>query len=122
MEMSCRLLFVMRHAPYGSSTAREALDALLATAVFGQDVGVLFMNDGVFQLVRDQSPDTLPQKNLASSLQALPIYDVERLYVHTPSLTERGLVMSDLVMDNLIELDNRAVGRLFSEQDQLLSF
>ncbi|UZJ45512.1 sulfurtransferase complex subunit TusC [Marinimicrobium sp. C6131] len=120
--MRRRLLFVMRHAPYGSSTAREALDALLASAVFGQDVGVLFINDGVFQLAQDQSPAALPQKNLASSLRALPLYDVERLYVHTPSLTERGLSMSDLVMDNLIELDSSAVGRLFSEQDQLLSF
>ncbi len=120
--MSRRLLFVMRHAPYGTHVAREALDALLASAVFGQDVGALFINDGVFQLMPNQAPGALPQKNLAANLAALPLYDVERLYVHTPSLVERGLVASDLAMANLIELDNDGVGQLFSEQDQLLSF
>ncbi len=120
--MSCRLLFVMRHAPYGTSIAREALDALLASAVFGQDVGVLFINDGVFQLMPDQAPGALPQKNLAANLAALPLYDVERLYVHTPSLLERGLTRSDLALDNLTELDSEAAGKLLSQQDQLLSF
>lgn len=120
--MNRRLLFVMRHAPYGTNVAREALDALLASAVFGQDVGALFINDGVFQLMPNQAPGALPQKNLAANLAALPLYDVDRLYVHGPSLIERGLAVPDLTMDNLIELDNDGVGQLFSEQDQLLSF
>lgn len=120
--MQRRLLFVMRHAPYGSTTAREALDALLATAVFGQDIGVLFMDDGVFQLLPGQAPDELPQKTLSSSLAALPLYDVEKLYVHAPSLEARGLRREDLALDNLVLLSSDEVARLFSEQDHLLSF
>lgn len=117
-----RLLFVMRRAPYGSSAARDALDAALAAAVFGQDVGLLFMNDGVFQLLNTQDPSDLSQKNLAASLSALPLYDVERLYVHLPSLTERGLSRTDLALDALTELSDSDVGQLFAEQDQLISF
>ncbi|MGD8176570.1 sulfurtransferase complex subunit TusC [Marinimicrobium sp. ARAG 43.8] len=120
--MNRRLLFIMRHAPYGTSAAREALDALLATAVFGQDVAVLFMDDGVFQLTSGQAPGALPQKNLAASLSALPLYDVEQVYVHAPSLSARGLTVEELCMASITALTDDAVARLMSEQDQLLSF
>lgn len=120
--MSRKILFTLRHAPYGSAIAREALDALLATAVFGQDISVLFMDDGVFQLLPEQSPGELPQKTLSSSLSALPLYDVEKLYVHAPSLEARGLTMDKLVLDGLVSLNSDEVATLLSEQDHLLSF
>lgn len=120
--MNRRLLFVMRRAPYGSIMAREALDALLATAVFGQDVGVLFMDDGVFQLLDDQRGEALKQKTLSAGLAALPLYDIERLYVHRPSLEERGLSLDDLSLPELQPVDHQEVSELFSEHDQLVSF
>lgn len=121
--MSAKLLFVCRHAPYGRGAAREALDAVLAAAAYGQDIGVLFLDDGVFQLVAGQAPDALPQKSLEANLSALPLYDVERLYVHSESLQERGLALEDLIeLERLQTLDSRAVGQLLTQHKQLLSF
>lgn len=120
--MSNPLLFVCRHAPYGRGIAREGLDAILAAAAYGQDIGVLFIDDGVFQLLPDQAPGALPQKSLEANLGALPLYEVERLYVHSESLQERGLTPDDLAIEGLEALDSPGVGALFAQQKQLFSF
>lgn len=120
--MDRRLLFVMRRTPYRGILAHEALDALLATAAFGLDPGVLFMDEGVMQLLDAQSPGALPRTNLSANLRALPLYEVERLYVHRPSLERRGLTQADLILPGLREVDDPAVGELFAQHDQLLSF
>ncbi len=51
---SKKLLFISRHAPYGSSLARDALDAVLASSAYDQQLSLLFMDDGVFQLLKNQ--------------------------------------------------------------------
>lgn len=117
-----KILFVSRHAPYGTSTAREALEALLAASAYGQDTQALFMDDGVFQLLHHQEPAALGQKSLGASLPALPLYDVENIYVHCESLRERGITKTELVLDSVQIIDSQAVSRLLAQQDQLLSF
>ncbi|MCV6605105.1 MAG: DsrE family protein, partial [Porticoccaceae bacterium] len=67
------LLFILRSAPYGSSLAREGLEAVLAAASLGQNVSVLFMDDGILQLTRHQQPGQIGQKNNASMAAALPM-------------------------------------------------
>jgi len=120
--MSAKLLFVCRHAPYGQGVAREALDAMLAAAAYGQDIGVLFMDDGVFQLLPEQAPGSLPQKSLEANLSALPLYEVRRLYVHSESLQERGLALANLIDLELQAVDSQAIGQLLTQHKQLLSF
>lgn len=120
--MSQQLLFVCRHSPYGGSSAREGLDAILASAAYGQDIGVLFIDDGVFQLLPDQAPANLPQKNLNANLSALPLYEVERIYVHSESLRERGVPFDSLTLEGLQAVNSHEVGVLLSEHEQLLSF
>jgi tRNA 2-thiouridine synthesizing protein C len=117
-----KILFISRHSPYGTSQAREALEALLAAAVYGQDTQVLFMDDGVFQLVNNQNSATIDQKSLGASLPALPLYDVEKIYVHSESLRNRGISANELVLDSVQIIDSQAVSRLLAQQDQLLSF
>lgn len=120
--MGKKILFVSRHAPYGSSIAREALDAVLAAAVYDQDLSLLFMDDGVFQLLKGQEAAQIAQKSLSSSLPALPLYGVEKIYVHCESLEMRAITPADLVLDCIQLLSNQEVTLLFHEQDQILSF
>src|SRR5690554_7301836 len=77
--MQKRILLISRHAPYGSSIAREALDAVLASAAYDQQISLLFMDDGVFQLLAEQDPGSIGQKSFASMLSALPLYDVTNI-------------------------------------------
>lgn len=120
--MSKKILFISRRSPYGLSYARDALDALLAASVYDQDIGILFMDDGVFQLLKQQDSSSIAQKNLAAILPALELYEIKKIYVQRESLEARRLGASDLVLDDLHIIDNEEVRQLLAQQDQLLSF
>ena len=120
--MSKKILFINRHAPYGSSIAREALDAMLATAVYEQDLSLLFMDDGVFQLLKGQEAHEIAQKSLSANLSALPLYGVEKIYVHYESLDSRALTPADLVLNEVKLLRNQDISQLLQKQDHILSF
>jgi tRNA 2-thiouridine synthesizing protein C len=117
-----KILLVNRNAPYGNSIARESLDVALAGALFNQQISLLFMDDGVFQLLNHQDADSIEQKNIASLLSVLPLYDVDKIYVHQGSLTERQLSSKDLIAIPIQALDTDAVKHLINQQDHLLSF
>ena len=52
------------------------------------------MGDGVWQLVGDGSK--IDRKDTARALNALPMYDVESLYVDETSLVVRGIASEDI--------------------------
>ena len=91
-------LLICRHAPYGGSLAREALDVALTAATFDQPVALLFLGDGVQQLLRAQHPDAIAQRALDKQLAALPLYDVDTIYVEADALRARGLNTADLAL------------------------
>ncbi len=119
--MQKNILFTVRSAPYGSSLAREALDAILAAAVYEQNLSVLFMDDGVFQLINHQQGDKIQQKNISSILQAFPLYDVEPIYVCLSSLQQRDIRIEDLAIDAIL-LEKKQLQSLISQQEALLCF
>lgn len=120
--MKKKILLISRQAPYGKSTAREAIDIALAASAYDQDIGILFMDDGVFQLLKNQQSHNIDQKNIASILSALDLYGIENIYVHQESLNNRTITIDELILDDLQPLNDKDVGHLLSQQDQLLSF
>ena len=74
--MSKSLLIISRQAPWSGPGAREALDIALAGGAFDLPLAMLFLDDGVLQLVAGQQPSALQQKDLAANLQALPLFGV----------------------------------------------
>lgn len=121
-SISKKLLFISRHAPYGSSLAKEALDAILAASAYDQELSLLFMDDGVFQLLKHQEPNDIGQKNFAAMLPALSLYDVNNIYVHKESLDTRQITTDELIVDSIRTINSDAVSELMAKQDQLLSF
>jgi tRNA 2-thiouridine synthesizing protein C len=116
-----KLLFILRHAPYGSSLAKEGIDAVLATSAYEQDLSVVFIDDGVFQLTSGQNTDAIEQKNISRVLNAFPIYDITQLFVCASSLQARGIEHAD-IQDGITSLDHNALQQLCKQQDHLLSF
>lgn len=94
-EVVKRFLFVNRKAPYGTVYALEALETVLISAAFDQDVSVVFADDGVFQLKKGQDTPGIGMKNFSPTFRALDGYDVEKLYVEKESLEARGLTEDD---------------------------
>lgn len=116
-----KFLYVNRRAPHGSIYAQESLETVLIGAAFDQDVSMLFIDDGVFQIKKDQNPDGIEMKNFSKTYRALEMYDVEKLFVEQESLTERGLTEDDLLVDVEVISRNK-VSSLVNEQDVVLGF
>lgn len=116
-----KFMFVNRKAPYGTIYALESLEVVLITASFDQDVSLIFMDDGVYDIVKGQQTKGIGIKNFSPSYRALEGYDVEKLYVDRDSLTQRGLTEADLLVPVEV-LDAAAMGQLMAEQDVILSF
>lgn len=116
-----KLLFVCRHSPYGQNQAKEGLDAILTAAAFEQPLSVLFMDDGIWQLLKDQDPRVNGDKNLGNNLSALPLYDVESIYIDQRSLTARGLDTDELLLP-VTPLHPEQIQQLLAEHDHILSF
>lgn len=119
--MKKSFLLICRHAPYGQTLAREALDVALTAATFDQTVALLFMGDGVQQLVRAQQPSAIAQKALDKQLAALPLYDVESIYVETAALRTRGLTADDLALPVQL-LEAAAIAQAIGTHDIVLGF
>ena len=112
------ILILQRHAPYGSSIAREGLDFILTSAAYDQNLTVLFLGDGVFQLLKNQDSKAVSLKNHASALEVLPLYDVENLFAVEEDLTDRGLNHNQLISG--ISIINREQSKAIHAQPQKL--
>lgn len=119
--MNKKLLFISHKAPYNSFAAKEALDAVLASAAFGQDISLLFKGDGVYQLLPNQNASLLERKNIGAILGALELYDVKNIFACEQSIITRGLKTVEPVID-VQTLSGTALQSLLSKQDHILSF
>ena len=116
-----KFMFVNRTAPYGTVYALESLEVVLISAAFDQDVSLVFLDDGVWQLKKGQQTKGIETKNFSPTYRALEGYDVEKLYVEQESLAARGLAEEDLIVDVTV-LTSAELGKLMEEQDVVLSF
>jgi tRNA 2-thiouridine synthesizing protein C len=116
-----KFAFINRKAPYGTVYALESLEVVLISAAFDQDVSLMFIDDGVYELKKGQATKAIGMKNFSPTYRALEGYDIEKLYVEKESLEERGLTEDDLLVD--VEVLSRAdMAALMEEQDVILSF
>ena len=116
-----KFLYVNRRAPYGSIYALESLEVVLIGAAFDQDVSMLFVDDGVYQLKKGQDTKESDMKNFSPTYRALEMYDVEKLYVDRESMEARGLTPDDLVVPVEV-LNTGQVSDLIEEQEVILNF
>lgn len=118
--MAKSLLIICRQAPWSGISAREALDLALTAGAFELPIALLFLDDGVFQLLDQQQPQLLEQKDLSANLQALPLFGIEALYAAQSSLEARGLTEHSLALPVAL-LDNLAVSSLLRTFDQVIT-
>ena len=116
-----KFLYVNRKAPYGTIYALESLEVVLIAATFDQDVSLVFLDDGVYELLKGQNTKAVGIKNFSPTYRALDGYDVEKLYVERESLETRGLSEDQLLVAVEV-LSSAQMGELMAEQDLVLSF
>ena len=116
-----KFLYINRKAPHGTIYAHEALEVVLIGAAFEQDVSMAFIDDGVFQLKKDQNTDQIETKNFTKTYSALEMYDVEKLYVEKESLEERGLSENDLSVEVKV-IPSSEMRELIEDSEVILNF
>jgi len=119
-EIVKRFMYVNRKAPYGTIYALECLEVVLVAAAFDQDVSVVFLDDGVYQLKKGQDTTDIGMKNFSKTYGALDDYDVEKIYVEQESLEARGLTADDLVIPVEV-LAAESLREIMAQQDVVIS-
>ncbi|MDX1528524.1 MAG: sulfurtransferase complex subunit TusC [Gammaproteobacteria bacterium] len=116
-----KFMYVNRRAPHGTIYAQECLEVVLVGAAFDQDVSMVFLDDGVYQILKNQDTSGIGTKNFSKTFRALEMYDVEKLYVEKESMDLRGLTEKDLNVPVEVKTSEE-IGRLMDQQDVILSF
>ena len=116
-----KFMFVNRKAPYGTIHALESLEVVLIAATFDQDCSLVFLDDGVYELVKGQNTKAIAMKNFSPTYRALEGYDIEKLYVERESLEARGLSEDDLLVDVQV-MAAAEMAALMATQDVVISF
>jgi tRNA 2-thiouridine synthesizing protein C len=120
-EDSKRILLVIRHSPYGSSLAKAALDVALAAAAFEQELDLLFMGDGVLQLLPEQDSSGLGKKNIGRQWASLPLYDINTVHVDAEAAARYNVDLDNLTVASRA-LDAKGIHQLMEGFDHLLGF
>ncbi len=115
------ILIINQSAPYGSNKARESLDVALTCAIFEMPVSLLFIGDGVLQLLNGQQPEALQTKKHEAMLTALPMYDIDCLYVTSSDLKQHGLQSEDLAVPVKI-VEQKQIASLIQQHDTVLTY
>jgi tRNA 2-thiouridine synthesizing protein C len=134
-EVVKKFLYLNRKAPYGTIYAWESLEVVLIGAAFDQEVSLMFLDDGVYQLTKGQNTVGIGMKNFSPTYRTLGDYEVKYIYVDRDSLEARGLTEDDLAQvawedmdtgeerDNIVEVvDAPRVTELMDESDIVFSF
>jgi tRNA 2-thiouridine synthesizing protein C len=119
--MVTKILLVIKSPPYGSGRAAEGFR--MATAMIAMDVlpQILFIDDGVYCLVKNQKPEATGLVSFGERLKTL--VDLVGLYVVSDSLSQRKLKPSDLdenYTTKNISLDETA--KLISQNETVITF
>ena len=91
--------FLARTAPYGTNRCNLLMDIALASSVFEQKSNYVFMDDAIYQLLRNQNADHIHTKTFGKAIEALKLYGINNIYVLEKSLTERSVSLDELVLN-----------------------
>lgn len=130
-----KILFILRNAPYGSARAQEGIEAILAASVFEQDVSVLFMDEGVWQLhnhqqsrgVQRELPDAIierrniERRNIAAQLESFPLYDINNIFVDKKALKNFSIPKNELILEPEL-VNDKGIRQLISSHDVVITY
>ncbi len=115
-----RYLFILKQSPYHSSLAREALDFALASAAFDQQVSLLFMGDGLFQLIKNQQ-SVNGKKNIEKTLNSLSLFEIENIYYSDSCAQMRGLQYDQFSIKTK-QATHQDIQTLLNSSDRVFNF
>lgn len=95
-----KIAFLFTSPPYGCANSREGLDALLAATAFcePEELAVYFMGDGVLNLIKDQNPTNILQKDFTPAFKLLNVFDIENIFVCNEDMNKYSLLDENMLI------------------------
>lgn len=123
-------MFVNRRAPYGTIYALEILETVLISAAFEQNVSVVFIDDGVFQIKKGHDTTDLGMKNFQPTYGIIEMEkedaeeddDIDcvwRIIVEKESMEARGLTPDDFKVGVEV-LSSQELAAVMEEHDVII--
>ena len=109
------------NAPLSKANAKDALDIALIFGSYEQAVTLYFQGDGVYQLIAEQQPEKVQQKDFLKTFAALEFYDIENIYVCHHSLIQRGLA-DNFSIENVQVLNRNDFSTSLHQHQTILRF
>ena len=121
--MTEKLLLVIRKAPYGWVNAFEAISFATGATCYDMSLTLLFIDEGVYCLIRDQTPPAIGYQTLEKPLIMMQEeFDIKYFAVEE-SLEERGLTKDDLNPNYAIKIIKKTdVTKLIIENEATIAF
>lgn len=116
-----KTLLVFRHPPYSGSLSRSGLDTALAAGAFEQAVTLLFLSDGIMQLLPKQDSTGIGKRNHGKVLASLPLYDIETFWVDAQALSDSGYTINELPEGSRLA-DRVLIRDMLAQHDHILTF
>lgn len=97
---------------------------MLAASAFcdEQEIAILFINDGVFNLIADQQPEKLLQKDHISTFKLLELYDLTECFICQESVSLRGLDNADWLLRMLQFKTHAEMIALLNQAEKVMTF
>ena len=112
--------FLARTAPYGNNRSNLLMDIALASSVFEQKSNYVFMDDAIYQLLRNQNADQIQTKTFGKAIEAIKLYGINNIYVYEKSLKERSVSLDELVLNPEI-INQKQLQKLIRNSENVIS-
>lgn len=119
-----QLAILFTQAPFGTSTSREGLDALLAASAFidESEIAICFLHDGVFNLLANQQPDLIMQKDHISAFKLIELYELTKCFICQESVQKRRLEEQDWLLGTAQFVSYSQILDVLTHSEKVLTF
>jgi tRNA 2-thiouridine synthesizing protein C len=114
-------LFVFQHAPHENLHAKEGLDFAFSCAAFDQQVDVLFVEDGVYHLLKNQNTEAIKQKNHSASIDALSLFGIEHCF-YSKTCTNKRNINKQQLLEGSQALETEQYTQLLNNYDMVFTY
>ena len=115
MNTKKKTLFIFRSHPDNVLQVQEGIDAVLAAAVFDQEITILFMSEGVLQLTKKSDDKS------KLSLSNFAEYDIDAIFADQHAIDQHSLLSKDFCLKTTA-IDNNKIKNLIFQQAATLTY
>ncbi|QIM62005.1 tRNA 2-thiouridine(34) synthase TusC [Pasteurellaceae bacterium Orientalotternb1] len=119
-----QLTILFTQPPYGTSTSREGLDALLSASAFIDEsrIAICFLHDGVFNLLANQQPELILQKDHISTFKLIELYELTECFICQESVQKRRLAEQDWLLSTAKFVSYSQIFDVLTRSEKVLTF